>query len=47
MNVVTRILGRFVGQASRKISKDYSESILMKVSDVLMGTFNEKNCARG
>ena len=40
MNVVTRILGRFVGQAGRKISKGYSESILMKVSDVIIYIMN-------
>ena len=37
MNVVlTQICGRFVGYVCLEISRCYSESILMKVSDIIM-----------
>ena len=37
MNVVlTQIFGQFVGYVCLEISRCYSESILMKVSDVIM-----------
>ena len=36
VNVVTRILGQFVGQVSLEKSSCCSESILMKVSDIVI-----------
>ena len=36
MNVVTQIFDRFVGLVCLEISRCYSESILMKVSDILI-----------
>ena len=36
VNVVTQIFGRFVGYVCLEISRCYSESILMKVSDIVM-----------
>ena len=36
VNVVTQIFGRFVGNVCLEISRCYGESIVMKVSDIIM-----------
>ena len=35
MNIEKRILGRFVGLVRLEISRCYSESVLMEVSDII------------
>ena len=44
VNVVTRILGQFVGQVSLEKSSCCSESILIKVSDIVIYRTSKKLC---